>query len=321
MRKLVSNLVTASTFVVAACLAAATPAAAQSFPSKPVRVIVPYPPGGVTDIVLRLVARTVETEKLLPQPMAIVNVPAGAGAVGSRQAKDSDPDGHTLLGMHVGMLISAALGRTDFGPEAFETVAETGSGCMMSAVTKDSPYRSLKDLLDAARAKPGELPEANAIGGAVHLASLLLNDAAGTQMRYVQVGGGPDRFKSILGGHTAATLFATAEYMQFRDSVRALALLAPTRNAAFPDVPTAKELGYDVTFCVDTWWFAPKGTPADRVATLAEALRKAMALPAMQQELVSRTQDPTFVAGAALRSKIDRQYEDVRRITTKYKVQ
>lgn len=317
MRSIVTPLAALAALLAIDC----APARAQSFPSKPVRVVIPYVPGGLTDIMIRLVARTIETEKLLPQPMPIVNVPAGAGAVGSRQVKDSEADGHTLLGMHVGLLIAAAIGRTDFGPEAFETVAETGSGCMMSAVAKDSPHRSLKDLLDAARAKPGELPEANAIGGAVHLASLLLNDAAGTQMRYVQVGGGPDRFKSILGGHTVATLFATAEYMQFRDSVRGLALLAPTRNAAFPDVPTAKELGYDVTFCVDTWWFAPKGTPADRVTLLAAAIGKAMAMPALQQEFTSRTQEPSFIAGPTLRTKVDRQYQDVRRITAKYKVQ
>lgn len=290
----------------AACLAAwttipATATRAADYPERPVRVIVPYGAGGSTDIVVRTIVNKVNDLGVLSQPLAVVNVTGAGGPVGFFRAKDADPDGYEILATHLGLLTSKAVGTTPFGAEAFEPIAQSGSTRFVFAVRDDAPYQSFDDFIADAKSRPGELPEANSIGGALHFASVVLSDAAGYKPRIVQVGGGAERIKSLLGGTTNHTLFTVAEYSGFKDSgVRALAYLAPESSDTVGDVPATGELGLGDGVSVDTWWFAPKGTPQDVIDTLADAIGKAMADPELQANLAAKGVDPTFASGADL---------------------
>lgn len=288
----------------AAALVAAGPALA--FPDKPVRVIVPYGAGGSTDIVVRTIVEKVNEIGGLGQPLVVVNVTGAGGPVGFTRAKDAEPDGHEILATHIGLIVSKAVGTTPFGAEAFEPIAQTGSVRFVSAVAADSPYGSFEEFVAAAKEKPGTVPEANSIGGAIHLASLGLADGAGYETRIVQVGGGAERIKSILGHITEHTLFTVSEYGNFKDSgVKALAFLGPERHPDLPDVPSTAELGAGEGISVDTWWFAPKGTPQDRVDALAEALGAAMADEDLAANLEAKGISPNFLAGDELAARID----------------
>jgi len=296
----------ASSIALACVLSAAQPAEAQ-YPEEPIKVIVPFAAGGMSDGMARLFQRTFEEHDLLPQPLTVVNQGGGGGTIGTRATMESDADGYTITIIHLAMLSAHALDVADFGHEAFEPIAQTGSACLVIATTTDSPYENLNDLVEAAKERPGEITEAVNIGAVVHIASLVLSEAAGgTEFRYVQSGGGAKRIQDLVGGHVETAMFSTSEFANYEEmGIRGLALLAPERNPALPNVPTAKEQGVDVTFCVDNWWFAPAGTPEARIEVLADAFEEAMETDMVQAALEDRVMAPTFLRGDELEAHIE----------------
>lgn len=278
--------------------------ARAEFPVKPIEVIVPAGPGSATDTVTRLVLNKVAEQKTFAQPTVVVNVTAG-GPLAATRVKDATPDGHTILVYHVGLLGLAALGKLPFGAEAFAPIAQTGSSRFLLVAAETGPYPDAKALVEAGRAKPGTLLEANSIGGASHIATLLLAQAAGYKARVVQVGDGPKRLQSVLGGHSAYTVVSPAEYDGFSGTgIKALAVLGQDRGAKYPDVPSTKELGWPVDFSVDTWWFAPKDTPPAVVRQLSDAIAKAMADPGLQKALRDQGVEPALLTGDAAGQRI-----------------
>jgi tripartite-type tricarboxylate transporter receptor subunit TctC len=173
-------------------------------------------------------------------------------------------------------------------------------------VAENGPYKTFKDLVDAAKAKPNEITEANSIGGASHIATLVLAQKAGYRPRIVQVGDGPKRLQSVLGGHSAYTVVSPQEYKGFQGSgIKALAVMGPARAADMPDVPSTKELGFDVDVSVDTWWFAPKSTPKPVVQKLANAIEKAMQDAGLKEAFAKQGVAADFLKGDALAQRIN----------------
>lgn len=141
---------------------------------------------------------------------------------------------------------------------------------------------------------------------------MILAEPAGVSFRYVQSGGGAKRIQDLIGGHVETAMFSTAEFKSFEElGIRGLALLADERHPDFPDIPTAREQGYDVTFCVDNWWFAPAGTAPEHVAVLADAFEAAMATDDIKNAFAERTMDPTFLRGDALAQHIQDVKTDI----------
>jgi tripartite-type tricarboxylate transporter receptor subunit TctC len=279
-------------------MASIAPAAAAQFPEKPIQVIVPAGPGSATDTVTRLVLNKIAEQKTLGQPTVVVNV--NGGPIAASRVKDAAPDGHEIMVYHIGLLSTKAVGKLAFGAEAFEPIAQTGSTQFLVAVAEGGPYKDFKALVDAARAKPNTITEGNVIGGASHIATLSLAQKAGYQARIVQVGDGPKRLQSVLGGHTAYTVVSPQEYKGFQGSgIRAIAVIGASRNPEWPDAPSTKELGYDINVSVDTWWFAPKGTPKAAVDKLADAIEKAMADPGLKDALAKQGVAQTMLRGEA----------------------
>ncbi len=275
---------------------------AFAWPDKPIRVVVPFAAGGTSDQMGRVFARAIDENKLLTQPVNIFNV-TGHYSVGSRQIKDAAADGHNFLLIHIALMGGEASGVMDFGFRDFKGVATTGDFCLTPVVRNDSPYKSLKELLEAAKGTPNTIPFGVNIAAINHLAALQIQQTTpGASFRYVQVGGGAENFRALIGGHTQAAVLSSAEFVNFRGNgqLRPLGYSGPARHAGLPDIPTLKELGYDVEFCVANWWFAPKATPQPVVDSFAEALRKAQQTPYVQKELADRLFASVFLAGAEL---------------------
>lgn len=305
----------AAGLVLSAALAplVAAPAAAE-YPERPITVIVPFAPGGTTDLTARAFQKALAEDELLSQPVAVVNVTGGAvGSVGARQVLASAPDGYTFLLHHLGMMSAGAVGTQDFSYEDFEPVAGTTDFCHVVAVAADSPYESLGDLLEDARARPDTVLYGANLGGNLHMVGLLLEDLEpGADLRIVQIGGEADNVTAIKGGIIDATTLSTGTFTRYQaEGLKALADLADAREPAVADVPTAEEQGYDLSFCVQHWWWAPKGTPQPVIDAFAAALEKAMQNPGLRRFFEERSTLLTFDRGEALKAKLDATYSAI----------
>lgn len=292
-----------------------------AFPEKPIKVIVPFGAGGNTDGLARMFQKSLQEEKLLEQPLVIINVPGAGGSIGARRVKDAEPDGYTLLLMHIALLSGEASGLIDFGYKDFEPVAATADSCIVSTVMEDAPWKTLPELLAAAREKPDTIIHGANLGAVNHMAGLMLEEASpGSKFRFVQIGGGAANFKAMKGGHTQVAHFTLAEWASFRaGGVKALAYMYPERHPDVPDLPTAKELGYDIEFCLQNWWFAPKGTPRAAIDHLAAALQKSMASDYVKKIMSERYNAPTFLGPDELAVKLDKDYAMIAPVAVKAK--
>ncbi|MCB1395784.1 MAG: tripartite tricarboxylate transporter substrate binding protein [Rhodobacter sp.] len=284
------------------------PALAE-FPERPVEIVVPFAPGGAGDVFARIFVNAINENNLLPQPVVVVNMPGGGATIGSGEVRDAEPDGYTLLQLHQTLITSHVMGTSDYGPEAFEPVVETHHVCLTYATSMDSGLTSLDDIRAANEADPRSVKEATLIGSLVHFASAMLENAAHLGVGLVNVGGGAQRTASLMGGHTQ-TMFTMPFVVGREDSgLRGLVQLGPDRHPLLPDVPTAHELGYDVDACTNYWWLAPQGTPADRVAILADAFAQAAQLESVQQDMAARGVTVEIHTGEDLAQRIQAQVD------------
>ena len=283
--------------------AAKTPA----YPARPIKVYVPFAAGGGSDTWVRVIQKAIADHQLLPEPLAIINLEGAGATIGSRRVKDAPPDGYTILQLHEAIMTAQAMGKVRYGPEAFEPIAATGEVGLLLVVSTESPYRMLGELLAAAKARPETLAYAANLGAPSHYAGLLLEQAyPGAKFRFVNYGGGEARFAALKGGHIQMTLFSVEEYRRYRTiGLRALASFGAERHPALPEVPTAREQGVDVAFSNIDYWWAPKGTPPERIAVIANALEAAMQTPQVQEQLAARHSNPIFLRDEPLRQLIE----------------
>ena len=278
-----------------ATLCALPPALAQGgFPDKPIRIVVPFPPGGSSDSVARVLAAGMKER--LGQPVLVENK-AGAGTIiGTEMVAKSPPDGTTLLWMATPFAINATLFKQlpydtqkDFTPVV---VATTGPLALI--VHPSSPWRTVADLVAAG--KVGKLTYGSSgNGGSPHLATEMFKNAAGFDAVHVPYKGSAPSVQDLLAGHTSFvfdTVFLTAPFVQ-SGKARALAQTGRTRAAALPDVPTMVEAG--VPNFVATSWLGlavPAGTPKDVVAKLNAAANEVLSRPDVKASLAKQGMDP-----------------------------
>jgi tripartite-type tricarboxylate transporter receptor subunit TctC len=274
-------------FVAGSAAAAATLATHPSFaqdayPSRPVTLINPFPPGGAADVVGRPFAATLEP--LLKQPVVIETKAGAAGAVGAQYAASAKPDGYTLL-VHIVSIsgfaeVDKLFGRTPkFTRADFIPIARFTEGPMVLVVNDKQPYKTLKDLVDDAKKRPNEIVfSSSGLYGALHLPTALFMKAAGIQMRHLPTNGGGPALTAILGNNSQVLVssIAAASAQMKAGKLKALACFSNKRAASAPDVPTLKELGYDVEFSLWVGLFAPKGTPDAVIAKLRAESKKAV---------------------------------------------
>lgn len=303
----------AASFVFAASLCLAGSGHGAWAQGHPVRIVVPLAPGGGADILARLLADRLGHP---PSPGFVVENRVGAGSViGSEAVSRSPPDGGTLLINTPNLIIGAYLHKLNYHPlRSFEPICKLVSSPSIIAVNAASPYRTLGDLVMAARARPGELTLAS-VGPAttLHIASERLKRATGADLTYVPFPGSGPTVNALLGAHVTAVFAeypAVAEQIK-AGSLRALATSTPERIEPLPDVPTVAESGYP-GFAVDVWWglFAPARTPGDVASRLATSFAAAVQEPEMKAKLVTLGFDPSGLCGPAFAAYMAQQYED-----------
>jgi tripartite-type tricarboxylate transporter receptor subunit TctC len=276
-------------FVVGSAAAAATlatnPAFGQAYPSRPVTLVNPFPPGGAVDTVGRPFAAIFE--KFLKQPAVIETKAGAAGAVGAQFAASAKPDGYTLL-MHIVSLAGFAEVDKLFGREpkftraSFIPIARLTEGPMVLIVNDKQPYKNLKELIDDAKKRPNRIIfSSSGLYGALHLPTALFMKATGIQMRHLPTRGGGPALNALLGNNSQVLVSSVAAAMgQIKaGKARALASFSAKRTKSLPDVPTLKELGYDVEFSLWVGVFAPKGTPDAIVKRLREDVGRTAKTP------------------------------------------
>lgn len=275
-------------FVAGSAAAAATfatgPSLAQdAYPSRPVTLINPFPPGGAADVVGRPFAAVLEP--LLKQPVVIDTKSGAAGAVGAQFAASAKPDGYTLL-VHIVSISGFAEVDKLFGRQPkftradFIPIARFTEGPMVLVVNDQQPYKTLKELVEDSKKNPNKLTfSSSGLYGALHLPTALFMKAAGIQMKHLPTAGGGPALTALLGNnaHLLVSSIAAANAQVKAGKLRALACFSAKRAAAMPDVPTLKELGYDVEFSLWVGLFAPKGTPDPVITRLREASKQAVA--------------------------------------------
>jgi tripartite-type tricarboxylate transporter receptor subunit TctC len=277
-----------------------------TYPEKPIRTIVPIAPGGQTDVLVRLLQQTIDKNKLLPQPLVIVNNAAAGGTAGTRLVRDSEPDGYTIGVFHMGLLTAPAMGVVDYDHSAFELIGQVARTPIGLGVTADSRFKTIQEMIAEAKVKPDSVRVAMNIGLLPHFVPLMFQQDAGVQFRYVQSGGGAVRLKSLLGNHTDTSIFASSEFVLYKDQgIRPLVMFSESRVADLPDVPTARELGYNTIFEERVMAFTPKSTAQDRINTLAAAFQAAMNDPEVVERFKALGVERQFIPGARLRGILD----------------
>ena len=292
------------------------PEAEETYPSRPIKLIVPFSSGGGTDTFARVFKGAIDQHGTLDQPMVVVNLSGAGATIGSRRVKDAVPDGYTVLILHEAIITAKYAGKVNYGPEAFEPVAQTGEIGTVIAVAEDSEYKNLTDLMTAAKETPDEVLFAANLGAPSHFTGLLLEkEMPGSAFRYTQYGGGSDRFGAIKGGHVATSAFSLAEYMGFKDAgLRAVAFMGKERHPEIPDIPTAIEQGFDLDGYNVMMWWVPKGTPQDRIDYLAAALKKTLETPDVQKKLAELQYESTYSTGEELQALVERLTDEVAQV-------
>ena len=282
-------------------------ASAQDFPNRPIQLMVAFPAGGSTDIAARIVAAIAEKE--LGQPIVVVNKGGAGGQVGWTEMVRQKPDGY-----YIGFINLPATNTVILDPERKAIFTEKDFTPIINQVLDpgviwvraDSPYKTVQDLIDAAKKSPGTIRAATTgILSDDHLAILMTEEAApGAKFRIVHLEGGAAQFKEIMAGNIDVAFDNVGSIVKRVQSgeVRALAVLDDVRSKFMPDVPTTKEIGYPTVISNSTRGIAgPKGMPAPLVAKLRDVLAKAMQDP----EHVKKLEDQ----GIAIKIMIGDEYE------------
>ncbi len=266
-----------------------------AYPYKPIRLIIPFPPGGSNDVVGRAIAAQLSTR--LDKPVIVENVGGAGGLIGTEMASKAAPDGYTLILISVAFAFNPAMYKLPYDPAtAFAPVAVLGAGPVVIAVTSKLPANNLKELLALAKEKPGQLNYATAgIGSFQHLASEVFKQQAGVDIVHVPFKGGGPAMMDVIAGNTQIAVGSLVQMLpQIKGGkLKALGVGSANRLPALPDVPTISEAGlpgYEVT----NWWgiAAPAGTPRPVIERLHRELSAIVASVETRKRFEAEGADP-----------------------------
>ncbi|MEX0695423.1 MAG: tripartite tricarboxylate transporter substrate binding protein [Rhodospirillales bacterium] len=309
--------------IVAACLfggVIASPAQAADYPDKPVTLVVPFSPGGGTDILARLVGA--EVEKVLGQPVVIENRPGASGAVGAEYVARQQPDGyHLIFGTSTTHAIAPIISKTRMAGilEKFVPVSEVAKSSLILAVPASSPIKTLDDYVKAAKA--GTLTYGTfGIGSTPHLLGAMFAKETDTQMVHVPYKGSSPAVADVTGGHISSVFLTVAALSGSikGGELRGLAVAGSGRLESFPDISTFAEAGYK-GFDNAGWFgiFAPVGTPADVLGKISDAVAKAVKLEVVAKRFGELGLTPVGSSPEALQTDWDQSVELVKSILAK----
>jgi tripartite-type tricarboxylate transporter receptor subunit TctC len=289
---------------------------AQDLKDKTIRIVVPFPAGGTADTLARLISQQATLDA--GQKIIIENRPGAGTIIGTEVVARSAPDGTSLLMMSNSFVINAIVRASlPYDPMSLEPICFLVDSPQVLVVHESSPFRSLKDLVDAAKAKPGELSYAT-VGPATtqHIAGEMFKQAAQINLTYVPFTGGAPAVNAILGGHVTSVLTNYNEVMEHVHSgkLRALAVTSRERLKQLPNVPTFMEAGYkDYETSAFFGLVAPAKTPKETITRLATMLTSALRAPAVTEKLAAQGLDVVGTCDENFRAHIKRQHQKYER--------
>jgi tripartite-type tricarboxylate transporter receptor subunit TctC len=301
-------------FLIVLACAVSVQAEAQTFPSRPLRVIVPQPPGGGFDMVARTLSDPFAA--LLGQPVVVENRPGGGTVVGTEIVAKSDPDGYTvLLGASANLVLSAGLyAKLPYDPKSdFTPVGIAATFSYTLVARNDLPFNSLKEIVQYARANPGKLTYASGGNGSgQHICAALLWHGTGASVTHVPYKGAAAAYQDLIPGRVDLFFDAssTARGHVEAGRVKPIAVSSPARLAYHPAVPTVRETGV-LDFEMETWvgYFVRAGTPAPVLARLRAEFERAAALPETAAMLEKRGARPVRVSAAEAEALLARDLD------------
>lgn len=279
-------------------LLATTPAFAE-FPEKPIEIIVGYSAGGGTDVMARTVGTFLEAALGEGASVVVKNQPGAGGQIGFTSVATAKPDGYTLGTFNLPAALALTYDRNaDYDVDSFTYLANFVDDPNTIVVGAESEFTSLEDFLAAAKAEPGAMTIGlSSLGGNDHFAAIMMEQASGAEFTLVPFKGAALARTALMGGHVAAGTMALSQTTAFGDEIRVLAVLAEERSSFAPDVPTAKELGYDVEMS------SLRGIvgPADMEPDLADRLRQALSAvndnPEFQTMMAEQGNPMSYLSG------------------------
>ncbi|WP_299454307.1 tripartite tricarboxylate transporter substrate binding protein [uncultured Pigmentiphaga sp.] len=291
-RKGVQRLLVGAFFACTASLAIAS-----TYPERPIRMMIPFPPGGPNDVLGRLLATEMGND--LGKPVVIENKGGAGGTIGADMVAKSAPDGYTLiLGGTASFGIAPSLySKLPYDAEKdFDAVGMVGTSPSLLVVGARQPYRSVQELIAHAKASPGKVNFASAgVGTPTHLAAELFKSMAGVDIVHVPYRGGGPALNDLLAGQVEMYFsgIVAAVPLVKQGALRALAITSETRSEQMPDVPTMAESGLP-GYAIENWFaiFAPAGTPKDVIDRLNKSLTKVVQMPAVKRKMLELNVDP-----------------------------
>lgn len=290
MRKTVSWwLALATAIVLTGFVGGCRPQEQQPFPTRPITIVCPPAPGGISDTLTRALAAAAQPE--FGVPVVVENKPGGANAVGLNYGAHAAPDGYTVTYVVAELAILPHLGLSPISPDDFDLLARTNYNPAAVTVRADSPWQTLPQLLEYAGAHPETVRAGNSGTGSVwHLVAVALQEAGGAKFKHVPFGGAAPAVQALLGGHVDVVCVSPTEVQAHvaGGKLRMLAVLTSRRDPLFPNVPCAHELGYPLE--VGAWGgiALPKGVPPNRREQLLEGFRRAFGKHEFQQLMAER---------------------------------
>jgi len=303
--------------IAAVLLALSVPAAAQDYPTKPIRLIIPFPPGGSNDVVGRMIA--LQLGERLGRQVIVDNRGGAGGIIGTEAASKAAPDGYTLLIISIAHAVSPWLYKLQYDPiKSFVPVSILASGPNVLVVHPSLGVHSVTELIALAKEKPGQLNYASAgIGSFQHLGGELFKLTAGINMVHVPYKGGGPAMTDVLGGYTKIMFSSMVQTTPFvlNGQLRALGTSGAKRNPALPDVPTIAEAGlpgYEAT----NWWgiVAPAGTPPEIVEKLHTEIAAVQESPKTKEQFAAQGADIVQMTSAEFGTVIEKEINKWERV-------
>ena len=274
----------------------------QAFPSRAIEFVVPSNPGAGADVFARLIADLIRKEKLISQPILINNKAGGGGTIGALYAAQKRGDPYTVVSFPTGMMLTAPLrSGLDIGLDKFQPLALLGFDINCLMVNADSPFKSVRELVDAAKAKPKTINVSiGSAGSSSHMFVYTLERLTGARFNVVIMKSGSEALTAVLGGHVHWNTGQVSDAMPHVESgkIRILAVASQKRLPALANIPTMKEQGFDMHVAAGRAFSAPAGIPADASAFLENMFARVYKSAGWQDYMARNLMEPVFMNGA-----------------------
>ncbi len=272
----------------------AEPPQSYAYPERPLKLIIPWPAGGDTDIILRIVANGVQ--KHLGQPVVPTNIGGASGTKGAAEARKSPPDGYTIYAVHDYIHTTHYTGVSDINYWDFEPICLATSTQSILTASPKTPWKNFKEMVEDAKKRPEQIAVGVTLGSRTHFFPAWIANEAKIKFKYVSYEGTAQRTTALLGGHVDMGESNLTQHDKVKaGQLKFLAISAEKRHPEVPDVPTLKEVGVNVVYPTNRGLMAPKGTPEAVLAKLEDACAKATKDPEFAAQMQKQATDVYFL--------------------------